>query len=114
MTLILSLLLAQSASAYENNLSAREQRDFVHAIQSIGSDTWAEGEYQYKYQRVGCDFKRKECWIYFEMKYADRKTIAFCSAENVLEFADVYDKKRKRITDLFFDKIVDCMNTWPE
>lgn len=103
-----------SAEAYENHLSKAEQKDFVRAITRAGWDTWAEGDFQYKYLGAGCNWKMKECWVYVEIKYEGRKATTYCHAEEVKEFSQVYEANKKRITLDFQTAITDCMNTWPE
>lgn len=100
--------------AYENHLSRSQQNNFLNAIQNAGLDTWHEGDFQYKYISAGCNFKLKECWAYVEMKYQGHKQTAYCYAEEVENFSQVYDQKTKRITQFFYDSILECMSTFPE
>ena len=115
-TLLFSLILlfTSSAFAYDNHLTKRDQEAFLTAIYRAGLDTWHEGDFQYKYIKSGCNFSIKECWVYVEMKYEGRKATAYCHAENIESFDQVYNQKKKRITDEFHESIVECMNTFPE
>ena len=110
----LTSVLIIPAFAYDNELTSREQSSFLSAIKSIGADTWEEGAFEYRYKSAGCNFKMQECWVYFEVTYRGRKDIAFCNAEGVKKFEDVYDSKTKTVTNSFYKKIYECMNAGPE
>ena len=116
-TLLLALALLQfspSAVAYSNDLSKSDQKDFLRAIRRAGLDTWQEGDFQYKYLGAGCNFKMKECWVYVEMQYNNKKETVYCGGEGFTEFSQVYEADKKQITMDFQMSILDCMNTWPE
>ena len=56
-----------ATATYANDLSQAESELLVREIDNICGDTWCEGEFNFAFHELTCDFKLGECEFRFEV-----------------------------------------------
>lgn len=74
--IILFSLIHFSANA--NDLTSHQESDVLTAIDNICGDTWCEGDFDYSFNAISCDFKTATCkfefdyiWYEFDEEYEE-------------------------------------------
>lgn len=65
--LILAFLgLSLTQASFANDLSAADERSLVTEIDNICGDTWCEGDFNFSFNSLVCDFTKGECVLDYE------------------------------------------------
>jgi hypothetical protein len=63
---VLGGLMANSAYVQANDLDRTEIKAFLFAVDQICADTWCEGDYNFRFTGVDCDFSEGRCQLSYD------------------------------------------------
>lgn len=109
-------------SAKANDLSSKQESDVLTAIDNICGDTWCEGDFDYSFNSLKCDFKTATCqfsfdylWYEFDENYDDvTNTITIphtCELAGVKSFEQMLeDTTYPDLKWEFYETVSDCIS----
>jgi hypothetical protein len=99
------------------SLTSSQQTIVLKAIDDTCGDTWCEGEFNYEFKRLACDFGAKRCTLSANVVTYDtpaKKYPRACRMTGITGFSAMvtkvgtyYDLKQP-----FFDKVSTCIDKW--
>jgi hypothetical protein len=97
-------------------LSPAVEGDVLRAIDTACGDVWCEGDFDYRFKRLVCDFGAERCTLVAVVLPVDEDA-AYARACRIRGLADVSDLVgqeggRTTLKPAFFDKVDDCIVKW--
>jgi len=104
----------------KNDLTAKQAKLVVDALNDVCGDTWCEGDYSWDFSKIVCDFTKKTCT--FTVKITDPGTDdsakddkvywRSCKVSKVGAFTSMIDTAQngyQSLNETFYDKINACV-----
>lgn len=66
--LTLTAFIASANDGANNHLTEWEKQNLLTSIDNICADTWCEGDYDWGFEELRCDFENAECFIDLTLK----------------------------------------------
>ncbi len=103
---ILAFLVIFGVQAQE--FLTQDQKEIaLWKIDTICSDTWCEGDYNFKFNQINCDIKSKVCAVDMTMFEEGFCYSTTCRIPDISNFLDIVVKQE--LNDRFYDKLSDCI-----
>ncbi len=112
-------MIFTGSTAKADDLRRRDEKRVLFAIDQICGDTWCEGDYNFHFRRVRCNFTLGSCVLEFrtapwksgsnqEFDWSDRK---ICVIRNVnsLDQLITTDRPTAELKSDPYEQITDCM-----
>jgi hypothetical protein len=116
--LICALLTTTTTFAANTNdiFSKAKLEEVLKDIDSVCSDSWCEGDYNFKFNQLSCSKANKSCALAFQFIKTDEQEVEtyspvqVCKFENITNFKQLKDNKYG-LNDKFYEDITDCIST---
>ncbi len=102
-----------TSCAFANNLSSQDEKDLLQEIDTICGDTWCEGDADYQFNTFKCRFSEGKCLMGFDViPNNHRRAKKNCHFEGIHSVDELFMRMQYRLdlSDVFFDKLSDCIN----
>ena len=125
MKCVLSLMLLVTGfgfslpSSFADDLSRREEKRVLRAIDQVCGDTWCEGDYNFRFKKLVCNFTLGICTLEYEagvwpaegekIKFSIKKTCSVTgvsSISSLIEGASQWDE----LQDAVYEQINLCIS----
>jgi hypothetical protein len=98
-------------------LTSSQQRTVLQVIDNTCGDTWCEGEFNYRFTRMACDFGARRCTLSATVITYDSPAKYYpraCRITGISSYRSMIGgtSSNPRLTTTFFNKVDDCMNRW--
>ena len=99
------------------SLTAAQASTVLKSIDDTCGDTWCEGEYNYNFKRISCDFGAKRCTLSADVITYDTPPKKFpraCRMTGISSYAAMVQTTGgyASLTTRFFDKVSTCIDKW--
>ena len=116
--LFFSVLFSFSSFALASDQVQNRNQKALSAIDSVCVDTWCEGDYNYRFPRLKCNFRKQTCTLFYsaglhpdegqEQKWTRSGT---CKISAVRSYDDILDSNTGNdLTASSYDQITECLN----
>jgi hypothetical protein len=109
--------VAHAASAAGNDLTAAQQAQALHDIDNLCGDTWCDGDYNFRFDTLTCNFTTGNCTIAIEVTYpndgADNapwypRSCALTGFHAYTDMVTVLTPTFSQVTDALNNEMFDC------
>jgi len=120
LSLILCILL--SFNTFAQNPQEKLEETTLQYIDDICGDSWCEGDFDYSFSNLKCNFKKKTCELDFTFIYADENIDSDkaqyqfkaefnrnCTLKNISKYKMI-SKKYQDLNQEFYEKVNDCIS----
>jgi len=99
------------------SLTSAQQTIVLKAIDDICGDTWCEGDFNFEFKRLACDFSAKRCTLSANVITYDtpaKKYPRACRMTGITSFSSMVTKVGSyyELKQPFFDKVSTCIDKW--
>lgn len=64
---VLLLTLLISIPSFSNDLTVDQERNLLTEIDNICGDTWCEGDFDFSFEQLDCNFEKGKCQFKYEL-----------------------------------------------
>jgi hypothetical protein len=118
--LVLGLVFSPGSPAKADDLCRRDEKRVLFAIDQICGDTWCEGDYNFQFRKIRCNFTLGTCALEFrtapwksgeDQDYNWGKS-KFCVIRDVNSMDQLIstDRPTAELKDAPYEQITECMN----
>jgi hypothetical protein len=97
-------------------LTPAEEGDILRTIDTVCGDVWCEGDFDYRFKRLVCDFGAERCTLLAVVLPvgADKAYPRACRIRGLAEVSDLsgQDGTGSTLTPAFYEKVDACIGKW--
>jgi hypothetical protein len=103
--------------ADRTTLTSAQQRTVLQQIDNICGDTWCEGEFNFRFTRMACDFGARRCTLSATLLPYDNSGKTYpraCRITGLSSYRSMITgtSSNPRLVDAFYNKVNDCVTRW--
>lgn len=107
-----ALAMSPAHAATAEFLSAKQKKAVLRAVDNICGDTWCEGDYNFRFNKLFCSSVSKSCRVvfqYFPHGEPEKAVGKACDIKRVAHYVHLVDPRTRSLKDGPYGQLTTCI-----